>query len=71
MLWADAIYVKNFMELDNLSEQKLLRYAIIMHEVFQSFDLCHLGLTEYDRRTGLDLSQRYMNLIIEGRIGGV
>jgi FkbM family methyltransferase len=67
-LWADAIYVKNFMELDKLSEQQLLRYAIIMHEIFRSFDLCHFVLTEYDRKTGLDLSQRYMDLINEGKI---
>lgn len=68
MLWADAIYVKNFMELETLSEQKLLKYAIIMHEVFRSLDLCHLVLAQYDRKTGMDLSQRYLHLIEEGSL---
>jgi FkbM family methyltransferase len=68
MLWADAVYVKNFMELDKLSEQKLLKYAVIMHEVFRSLDLCHLVLTQYDRKTGMNLSQSYLNLINEGRL---
>jgi FkbM family methyltransferase len=68
ILWADAVYVKNFMELDALSEQKLLKYAVIMHEVFRSLDLCHLVLTQYDRKTGMSLSQRYLNLINKGKL---
>ncbi|MRR39331.1 FkbM family methyltransferase [bacterium] len=64
-LWADAVYVKDFMHLDRLSEQKLLKYAVIMHEVFRSVDLCHLVLAKYDLRTGRDLSRRYLNLINE------
>lgn len=51
------------MELDKLSEQKLLKYAVIMHEIFRSWDLCHLVLAEYDRKTGINLSHKYMKLI--------
>jgi FkbM family methyltransferase len=70
MLWADAVYVKDFMALGALSEQKLLKYAVIMHEMYRSLDLCHLVLAEYDRRTGHDLSVRYLGLINERPVSG-
>jgi len=67
-LWAEAIYVKSFTELHNLSDQKLLKYALIIYKVYRSIDLCHHVLAEYDRRTGSSLAQGCMQLIAEGRM---
>ena len=50
-LWANAVYVKDYMALAALSPEQLLKYAVIMHEVYQSYDLAGVALAEYDAKT--------------------
>jgi FkbM family methyltransferase len=57
---ADAIFVRDFMRLDLLSGEQLLKLATIMHDLYQSFDLVLKALLEYDRREGASLASRYM-----------
>ena len=52
MLWSDAIYVRDWMQLERLSIAKLQNYAILAHEVLQSYDLAHLVLLALDQRSG-------------------
>jgi FkbM family methyltransferase len=52
LLWSDALYVANWMELERLTVDKLRRYAVLAHDVLRSFDLVHLILSELDRRSG-------------------
>ena len=40
VLWADVVYVKDFMELSRLPPAKLLALAAILHEVYRSYDFC-------------------------------
>jgi len=51
-LWADALYVRDWMRLGDLSETKLRNYAILAHDVLRSYDLAHLVLSALDSRTG-------------------
>ncbi len=51
-LWSDAIYVRDWMHLENLSETKLRNYAILAHDVLRSYDLAHLVLSALDSKTG-------------------
>lgn len=61
VLWADsAVYVRSFMSFDQLTPEKLLKLAIILHEVYQSWDLAALALEHYDAKTGADLRLDYL-----------
>lgn len=51
-LWADAIYVADWMQLERLAPERLRRYAVLAHDVLHSYDLAHLLLQELDRRSG-------------------
>jgi FkbM family methyltransferase len=59
MLWADAVYVKDFMALDRLPPEKLLRLAVILHLVYESCDLAMQALVAYDRQSSASVAQNY------------
>ncbi len=48
-LWSDAVYVKDWMTLEKLSENQLIIYAILANEVLKSPDLSHLVLQQIDK----------------------
>ena len=58
-LWADAVYVKDFMRLGAMAPRKLLALAVILHDVYKSRDLCHLVLETHDRKKGGRLAAAY------------
>ncbi len=58
-LWADAVYVKDFNKFNELSSDKLLKMAIILHDVYRSWDMAHLALTYYDQQAGSKLAEYY------------
>ncbi|MDR3614357.1 MAG: FkbM family methyltransferase [Candidatus Obscuribacterales bacterium] len=57
LLWADAIYIKNVNA--ELSGEKLLKLALLLHDVYSSFDLCHHVLKQYDGLRGTTLANDY------------
>ena len=59
-LWADVIYVRDFMALDELSAVKLLKMAAILNDVYQSFDLCHTIIEAADKQTGAASAKDYL-----------
>lgn len=59
MLWADAIFVRDFTRLDRLSDRQLLKLAALLHQIYHSMDLALLVLREYDRRRGGHLGRNY------------
>ena len=60
MLWADAIFVRDFARLDDYSDDELLQAAAILDVVYSSFDLVGLLLAEYDRRQNTAVRQAYI-----------
>ncbi|MGA8593713.1 MAG: FkbM family methyltransferase [Bryobacteraceae bacterium] len=60
VLWTDAVYVRNFRTFDNMSPEKLGSLAVILHEVYNSWDLALRALMSRDRQLGGDESARYM-----------
>jgi FkbM family methyltransferase len=60
VLWADAVYVRDFSKLELLTPEQLLRTAIIVHEVYQSCDLAALCLRHYDAQLKTALTPLYM-----------
>ncbi|HET9701851.1 MAG TPA: FkbM family methyltransferase [Burkholderiales bacterium] len=64
LLWPDAIYVRDWLKLDALSDEKLRKLAILLHEVVGSFDLCHLVLQALDARGSGAAAPRYMSALM-------
>jgi protein O-GlcNAc transferase len=64
-LWADALYVRDWMRLDDLSDAKLRNYAIIAHDVLRSYDLAHLVLSTLDKRTRGDRAAQYLRRLVD------
>ena len=52
VMWADAVFVRDFSRLEAYGDEDLLRAAAILHVVYQSYDLVGLLLREHDRRLG-------------------
>lgn len=63
ILWADAIYIRNFMDYGSMPPQKLLKLAVILHEIYGSYDLVNYALTEYDKQSKTGLSNQYLQLL--------
>jgi len=66
-LWADAAYVKSFAALEALSEDRLLKLAVVLHEVYRSFDLAALVIKHLDTRTDAGLWSAYIARLTTAR----
>jgi FkbM family methyltransferase len=64
VLWSDAVYVRDWMQLERLAEGKLRSYAVLAHDVLQSYDLAHLVLAALDRKTGGELAKAYLDKLV-------
>jgi len=62
-LWSDAIYVKNFLHYDQTPPEKLLKLAVILHNVYGSYDLVHHILRHYDKHTSNKWAEHYLRLL--------
>ena len=52
LLWADAVFVRDFASLPAYADAQLLKGALILNDMYHSFDLALRLLTEHDRRRG-------------------
>jgi len=59
-LWADAVYVRDFWDLEAHSREQLLRIAVILHEVYHSYDAVRHVLAKADS----DVAQRYLEKVL-------
>jgi FkbM family methyltransferase len=66
-LWSNAIYVKDFMALDGLLPPQLLKLAIILHEVYDSYDLCVVVLQQHDTVAGTKLANAYLEHLVSAQ----
>ena len=60
MIWADAVYVRDFTDFDAMKPDALLKIAAILHENYQSFDLAAVALEAHDRQAGSGLHGQYL-----------
>lgn len=63
LLWADAVYLRDFTRLDLFSDDQLLKTAYILHEAYRSLDMAYHFLREYDRRRGTATCEAYLPLL--------
>jgi len=63
LLSAEAIFIKDFSKLENFIDEDLLKISLVLHDIYNSYDLSFYFLKEYDRRKGLKTSIAYKNFI--------
>ncbi len=63
VLWSDVIYVKNFLHYDQMPPGKLMKLAVILHDVYGSYDLVHYILQQYDKHTSSKCAEQYLRLL--------
>jgi len=59
VLWADAIFVRDFSTMESLTNTRLLKTAVILHEPYLSYELVIFILLHLDRRLGSNLVASY------------
>lgn len=60
VLWSDAVYMPDVTRWGTLEPQKLLTLAVILHDVYQSYDAAALAIQHYEARSGKQLWEWYM-----------
>ncbi|MCD6393299.1 MAG: FkbM family methyltransferase [Planctomycetes bacterium] len=63
-LWSDVIYVKNFLHYDRTPPEKLLKLAVILHDVYGSYDLVHYILAQFDKQTSARCAEQYLQQLM-------
>jgi len=63
LFWADAVFVRDFTRLALLSNEKLRNAALVLHDVYKSYDLVARFLLEHDQRAGTTFSTAYMDAL--------
>lgn len=63
IIWGDAVYVRDWMKFEQLSEEKLQKYAVIMHDLYGSHDLVYTIIAEIDNRNGSQLAGNYIHIL--------
>lgn len=68
LIWSDAVYLRDFMSLDELEPAELLRLAAIMHTCYGSYDLVYRILAAHDARAPGVYAPRYLNRLHTAQI---
>ncbi len=59
ILWGDAIYIRDFRNLQQWSNRHLQATIFVLHEALNAYDYAHFLIRELDRRCGSDLAMCY------------
>lgn len=65
-VWADAYYVKDWMEWDTLPAVKLKKLAALLHDIVGAYDLAFAALEALDRQLGSAVAPRYLKRLQSG-----
>ena len=68
MIHCDAIYVPDYLTLDAMPPDRLLKTARILHDLYRSIDFVRYVLATHDRLTGSALADPSMAAVCEGRV---
>lgn len=64
VMWTDAIYVRSFTDFSTLSSEQLIKLAIILHDLYYSFDLVMLALQHIDNKEESNLVALYSEYLM-------
>ena len=60
LFWADAIFIKDFTKFDQLNLLQLKKIALILHDVYGSFDIVLRALMAHDMKSNSKLAEGYL-----------
>ena len=60
MFWADAVFIRDFTKLSRLPPEKLLKFSIILHDIYESYDLVLRILMAHDDQTATNYAELYL-----------
>lgn len=63
-LWSQVTFVRDFTRFRELSPEQLLRLAVILHDMYGSYDLASLALLHHDARAKGGLWEAYLRRIL-------
>ena len=61
VFWADAVFIKDFTNFDQLSTINQKKIAIILHECYSSVDLALQALMTHDTKSNATAAEKYIN----------
>ena len=70
-LWADVVYVRDWMGWESLKAEQLLKLALVLHDVYSSCDLCLMALHHFDAKMGTALGAQYLAQLTGNSAGAV
>lgn len=59
----DAIFIRDFTKLDHMKVDKLLKMAVILHDVYGSFDIVYRILIIHDKRKQSKYAAKYLKAL--------
>ena len=61
--YADAVFVKDFTKFDQLSSKQLKKIALILNDIYESFDIVLRALMAYDTKTKSNFAEQYLKIL--------
>lgn len=58
-LWGNVVFVRDWMNLDDVPSSKLIKMAVILHDLYKSYDLAHHAFCAADRQSGTNFAENY------------
>jgi len=65
VFWADAIFIKDFTKFDQLSSVSLKKMALILNDIYGSFDIVLRALMAVDTKAKSNLAEKYLKYLSE------
>lgn len=66
LLWADALYMRNWIDTSTFSPDQLIKLAIIANDIYGLLDFSFYMLNQLDARMGSNYAQTYVELASRG-----
>ncbi len=70
-LWSDAIYVRNITKLEDIPTHRILKLAVMLDILYESFDLSAWLLKAFDQRSGFRLQEAYLDYLVSVNAGSL
>jgi FkbM family methyltransferase len=61
--YADAVFIKDFTKFDQLSLEGLKKIALILHDIYGSFDIVLRALMTFDSKAKSSLAEKYLKYL--------
>ena len=63
VLWADAIFVRDYSQDGLYTDEQLLKAAAILYDTYNSYDLSYYLLRKYDQRRGTAFARTFLDAL--------